>query len=92
MTVYVSWLSLWLSILMLALVAMAVLAVLRRRRRLKPPVQAGWLTDQMVRQIIEVGALSERQVPEEALNMEEIAREEDRFWSETWDDPDRYWE
>jgi len=92
MTVYVSWLSLWLSVFMLALVAMAILAVLRRRRRLKPPVGASWLTDQMVRQIIEVGALSERQVPEEALNMEEIAREEDRFWSETWDDPDRYWE
>jgi hypothetical protein len=36
--------------------------------------------------------LSARQVPEEALDLEEIAREEERFWSESWEEPDHYWE
>ena len=92
MTIYVDWLSLGLSLLFLALLTAAIIAVVRRRRRLKAPAQQSWLTDDMVKQIIEVGALSERQVPEEALNMEEIAREEERFWTETWDEPDHYWE
>lgn len=92
MTIYVGWLSAGLSLLFLALLAAAVFAVVRRWRRLKAPAQENWLTDQMVQQIIEVGALSERQVPEEALNLEEIAKEEERFWTETWDEPDHYWE
>jgi len=92
MTIYVDWLSLVVGLLFLALLAAAVFAVVRRRRRMKAAAQENWLTDQMVHQIIEVGALSERQVPEEALDMEEISQEEERFWTETWDEPDRYWE
>ncbi len=46
----------------------------------------------MIQQIIDLGALSERQVPEDALDLEEVAQEEERFWSETWDEPERYWE
>jgi len=92
MTIYVNWLSFGLSLLFLALLAAAIFVVVRRRRRMKAPAQENWLTDQLVQQIIEVGALSERQVPEEALNLEEIAKEEERFWTETWDEPDNYWE
>ena len=92
MTIYVDWLSLGLSLLFLALLAAAVFAVVHRRQRMKAPAQENWLSDQMVQQIIEVGTLSERQVPEEALNLEEIAKEEERFWTETWDEPDHYWE
>ncbi len=92
MTIYVNWLSFGLSLLFLALLAAAIFVVVRRRRRMKAPAQENWLTDQLVQQIIEVGALSERQVPEEALNLEEIAKEEERFWTETWDEPDHYWE
>ncbi len=46
----------------------------------------------MIRQIIERGALNDEQVPEAALDLEQIAREEERFWSETWDEPEHYWE
>ena len=92
MTIYVDWLSLGLSLLFLALLSASVFAVVRRRQRMKAPAQENWLSDQMVQQIIEVGTLSERQVPEEALNLEEIAKEEERFWTETWDEPDHYWE
>ncbi len=73
------------------LVAAATIYVWHRRRpRATPP--DGWLTDDMVHQIIDLGVLSERQVPEEALDLKEVAQEEERFWSETWDEPERYWE
>lgn len=81
-----------LTILIPALLIAAGVVMARRRRRLKPPPQGGWLTDSMVQQIIERGSLTAGQVPGEALDLEEIAREEERFWSETWDEPDHYWE
>jgi hypothetical protein len=91
MTVY-QWLGITLSGLALALLLAAAVVIFYRRRRVQAPPRTGWLTDEMVQQIIEVGSLSDRQVPEEALDLEEIAREEERFWSETWDEPDRYWD
>ncbi|MEE9132658.1 MAG: hypothetical protein V3U13_03785 [Gemmatimonadota bacterium] len=91
MTVY-HWLSIALSVLALALLLVGGFVAMRRRLRVRSSAKESWLTDQMIQQIIEVGALSDRQVPEEALNMEEIAREEERFWSETWDEPEHYWE
>ncbi len=91
MTVY-HWLSIVLSVLALALLLLGGLFALRRMRRVKSPAQEGWLTDQMVRQIIQAGRLGDGQVPEKALNLEEIAKEEERFWSESWEDPDRYWD
>jgi hypothetical protein len=72
------------------LVAAATIYVVRLRGKAPPP--DGWMTDDMVQQIIDLGVLSERQVPEEALDLEEVAQEEERFWSETWDEPERYWE
>lgn len=86
------WFGIALTLLILALLIAASLVMLVRRRRLKASPPEGWLTDDMVRQIIERGALSARQVPEEALDLEEIAREEERFWSESWEEPDHYWE
>jgi hypothetical protein len=80
-----------LAVFALALLVVAVLLLLRRRRSTLPQ-EEGWLTDDMVEQIIDLGVLSERQVPEEALDLPEISREEERFWSETWDEPDRYWD
>ncbi len=91
MTVY-QWLSLILSVLALVFLLVASFVVIRRRRRVKVPARDGWLTDEMIRQIIERGALNDEQVPEAALDLEQIAREEERFWSETWDEPDHYWE
>jgi predicted permease len=86
------WLILISSALSLALLLAACVILLRRWRRLRARSRESWLTDAMVEQIIEVGVLSERQVPEPTLDLEEIAKEEERFWSETWDEPERYWE
>jgi hypothetical protein len=91
MTLY-HWLSAALIIIALALVLTGGFVALQRRRRLQSPPSEGWLTDAMVRQIIEQGGLSDEQVPEEALDLEEIAKEEERFWSEKWDEPEHYWE
>lgn len=67
--------------------AAAGLALGRRRRRLRPR-QTGWLTDAMVREIIAGGRLEGEGVPEPPLDLDEIRREEDRFWGETWDAPE----
>lgn len=76
----------------LALLVAAATMFVRLRLRRKAPPSDGWLTDDMVQQIIDLGVLSERQVPEDELDLEEVAKEEERFWSETWDEPERYWE
>jgi hypothetical protein len=86
------WFGIAATLLFLALLVAAGVVVLLRRRRAESPPQAGWMTDQMVHQIIRQGTLSARYVPEEALDMEEIEKEEERFWSETWDESEPYWE
>lgn len=86
------WFGIALTLIILALLIAASLVILVRRRRLKSTPPEGWLTDEMVRQIIQRGSLNARQVPEEALDLEQIAREEERFWSESWEEPDHYWE
>jgi hypothetical protein len=91
MTVY-HWLGVALSVLAFGVLLVGGFVAIRRRFRVRSSAKESWLTDQMIQQIIEVGALSDQQVPEEALNMEEIARQEERFWSETWDEPEHYWE
>ncbi len=91
MTLY-QWLSAFSILLALGLLFVGGFLALRRRRRLQSPPQEGWLTDDMVRQIVDHGRLRGGQVPEEALDLEEIAREEERFWSEKWDEPEHHWE
>jgi hypothetical protein len=86
------WLGIAATISILALLMVACLTTVVRRRRAKSPPQAGWLTDDMVEGIISHGRLSGRWVPEEALDLEEIAKEEERFWSETWDESEPYWD
>ena len=73
------------------LAAVAAGLALRRRRRLRPP-RAGWLTDRMVAEIITRGRLETDDGPELPLDWEEIRREEDRFWTETWDRPEPHTE
>jgi hypothetical protein len=81
-----------LGVFSFALLVAAATIYVWHRRRPKASLPDGWLTDDMVQQIIDLGVLSERQVPEEALDLKEVAQEEERFWSETWDEPERYWE
>ncbi len=86
------WLGAVITLLALALLLIGGYVAIVRRRRLGTPPREGWLTDEMVDEIIRHGTLSERDVPESALDLEEIAREEERFWSETWDEPEHYWD
>ncbi len=86
------WFGAIINLLALALLLLGGYLAIVRRRRLRSPPREGWLTDDMVRQIIERGALTERQVPESALDLEHIAKEEERFWTETWEEPDHYWD
>lgn len=68
----------------------AVAAGLALRRRRRRPTRAGWVTDEMVRDIIARGRIETDAGPELPLDWEEIRREEDRFWTETWDRPEPY--
>ena len=82
-------------LLSFVIVALLLVAWLTRRRRTRQPGvprRSAWLTDRMVDEIIRTGSLSARYVPEEDLDLDEIAREEERFWSESWDEPGPYWE
>ena len=87
----IQWASILFSLFIAALMSGFVIIVFRRRWFKRSP-QDDWLTDDMVRQIIDQGSLTDHQVPEEELDLEEIAKEEERFWSETWDESEPYWE
>ncbi len=81
--------------MILAALAFSVLvafAIISRRSGARETRRNGWMTNDMVRQIIDTGSLSGPQVPDQDLDLEEIAREEERFWSETWDEPEAHWE
>lgn len=70
----------WLFALGGVLVAVAGWGVRRRLRRMK----ARGLTDGQVRRIEASGRVE----LDEPLDLEEAADEEERFWSETWDEPE----
>lgn len=61
------------------LVAGAGLLVRRRMARLR-----GGLSDEAIRAIEEYGRIS----VDEPLDLDEAAEEEERFWSESWDEPE----
>lgn len=68
--------------LLLALLVVVAGILARRRVRRARPDRA--LTDDMVRRIEEEGRLRR----EEELDLEEVREEEDRFWEQTWDEPE----
>ena len=67
-----------------ALTVAAGWSLYERRRRLRParPV----VDDDAIRVILDTGELCVEE--DEPLNLEAIDEEEERFWSETWDEPD----
>lgn len=73
----------YLLIGLLALVA-GVLYLLRRAE-VRRQRQAG-VTDELLRRIEEHGRVE----MDEPLDLEEIQREEDRFWAESWDEPETW--
>lgn len=86
------WLGTLLSILVAALLIAAGFVMWAKRAARRPPPESGWLTDEMVDEIIHEGHLHDQHVPDRGLDLGEIRREEDRFWSESWDEPDPYLE
>ena|SRR5215203_7443613 len=78
----------WIPIVLAALAALAGVRYLVRlrsaaRARDAPPR----VDDDAIRQILERGTLS---TGPEALDMGEIARAEEDFWAESWDEPEEY--
>ena len=55
------------------------------RRRLRERTRDG-VTDEIVRRIEAVGRVDAEDV--EPVNLEQVRREEDEFWAQTWDEPE----
>ena len=72
----------------LGLILLCILAAagaVANRRRIRDYIGGrGGLDDDMVRRIEQEGTLE----LEDPTDLEEVRREEERFWSETWDVPD----
>jgi len=74
---------LWLGLALLVVAAGAAVRLRMRNVKRRDEME---LTDDMIRQIEEKGRLeTDRREP---LDYDEIRREEDRFWSESWDEPE----
>ncbi|MBM4185124.1 MAG: hypothetical protein FJ207_13060 [Gemmatimonadetes bacterium] len=77
------WLAFW-GVLSALVVAAGLKARARRRAALAAALPE--IDDDAVRSIVETGALSVD--ADEPLDLSEIGEEEERFWSETWDEPE----
>ncbi|MEX2465382.1 MAG: hypothetical protein WD995_00645 [Gemmatimonadota bacterium] len=71
-----------------ALAVLGGLAVRRRVARSRARDRHA-LDDDAVRRIVDTGRFSVDEDP--PLDIEEIEEAEDRFWSETWDQPEEDW-
>jgi hypothetical protein len=71
----------------LVISALVVAAGLKARARQREALgESARLDDDQVRSIVETGALPAD--ADEPLDMREIDAEEERFWSETWEEPE----
>jgi hypothetical protein len=77
------WFTFW-SILTVLVIAACILVYVRRRVSFSR--RAPRVDDDAVRTIVATGALSIEE--DEPLDMREIEKEEERFWRETWDEPE----
>lgn len=70
--------------------ALAVLGGLAVRRKARAARRSGRtaLDDEAIRRIMTTGSLRVEDDP--PLDMEEIEEEEERFWSEPWDEPEEW--
>ena len=77
------WFTLW-SILTMLVIAGFVFVYVRQKASIVQ--RSPSIDDAAVRTIVETGALAVEE--DEPLDMREIEAEEERFWSETWDEPE----
>lgn len=75
--------------LVLSLLVVAAGLVARWRIRSRTRSRGVDLTDDAVRRIEREGRLETEE--REPLDRDRIQEEEDRFWSETWDEPENLW-
>ena len=82
-------LSLWILFwAFLAVLALAAGLTLHFRRREALAASLSKVDDRAIATILEKGQLSVDE--DEPLDLEEIDEEEQRFWTETWDEPDEW--
>ena len=79
------WITFWAGLTVLAFLAGVGLRV-RLRERLW--ARGPFVDDDAVRQILDVGVLGTDE--DEPLDFDDIAEEERRFWSESWDEPEEW--
>ena len=79
------------SYMFLGLAVLVLVAGFVVRRRIHRRTRSGGfeVTDEVVRQIEREGRV--RTDEREPLDRDRIREEEDRFWSETWDEPESFW-
>jgi hypothetical protein len=77
------WFSFWGILSVLAIVA-CIVGYVRRRALFSGTFPR--IDDEAVRTIVERGALALEE--DQPLDLREIEAEEERFWSETWDEPE----
>lgn len=79
------WIAFWAGLGVMALVGgLAVRIGMRERPWSRGPV----VDDDAVRRILETGTLATEE--DEPLDLDDIAEQERRFKSETWDEPDEW--
>lgn len=79
----------WISVLAVAVIIAGWLTrrtILRTVRNEEPMI-----TDELLRRVLEEGSV-EHPGADEPLDEDRIRAEEDRFWSESWDDPEPWGE
>lgn len=76
----------WLWILFGALAGLAGLRYRSRLRSARGP-DAPRVDDEALRQILEEGTLA---VEDDPLDPEEVARAEEEFWNDSWEEPEEY--
>ncbi len=74
------------SLLFLGIALLVLLAGLLARRRVERSKREEGLSDEMVRRIEREGSV--RFEARSPLDLDEIRREEDEFWAQTWDEPE----
>jgi hypothetical protein len=79
------WIVLWLALAAL-MVAAAVRLHVRRRELTASPFPR--LDDDAIHAILETGELTVEE--DEPLDLAEIDESEERFWSESWDEPEEW--
>ena len=76
----------WFPMVLAAIAGVAGLRYLVRLRSFHDEDGPPAVDDDAIRQILEEGTLKGR----DALNLDEIARAEEDFWAESWDEPEEH--